>query len=231
MLLALVGIAFLVGPAPARAYTEVEVTSPAALEGRVVLRGARPEPSFLPVLKNADVCGDRVPDESLVVGSSGGVAGVVVELVGVTAGKAPLAQPAVLDNRVCAFVPRVQALQVGQSLEIRNGDPILHDAHAWLGSKTVFNLGLPEWRRVSHTFDAPGLHAIDCNVLHTWMKAWVFVADHPYVTVTDEEGRFDLEEIPPGRHDLRIWHEKLGEKRRTVTLGPDQRLDLEIGLP
>ena len=92
-------------------------------------------------------------------------------------------------------------------------------------------MGLPEWRRVSHTFVEPGLHAIDCNVLHTWMKAWIFVADHPYATVTETDGGFVLAEVPPGAYALRIWHERLGERRRAVEIEPGQRLAVELRLP
>lgn len=205
---------------PGAAYEVVRVEDPGRISGRVRLEGERPEPGFLPVLKNADVCGDRVPDEGLVVSGDGGVVGVVVELVGVTAGKALPTDRATLDNRVCAFVPRVQALAVGQGLEIFNSDPILHDAHAWLGARTIFNLGLPSWRRVTHVFSEPGLHSVDCNVLHTWMKAWVFVAEHPYVAVSGPDGRFMLDGVPAGTYELRLWHERLGETTLPVTVRP-----------
>lgn len=224
-------VACLVWATGAGAYEEIEVLSPGAIEGRVSYRGPRPEAAYLPVLKNADVCGERVPDESLRVSAEGGLAGAVVELVGVSAGKKRGRVAAVLDNRECAFVPRVQVVPVGGSLEIRNSDPILHDAHAWVGPKTIFNLGLPEWRRVSHTFEEPGLHAIDCNVLHTWMKAFVFVPNHPYATVTEDDGTFLLEDVPLGTYELRVWHETLGEKRRSVTVGADQRLGVELSFP
>lgn len=216
--------------APSLAYEEVEIESPGAIEGRVSFGGERPAPAYLPVLKNVDVCGERVVDDSLVVGPDGGLGGVVVELLGVNAGKPRDTTPAILDNQGCVFVPRVQALVVGQSVELRNSDPLLHDAHAWLGSKTVFNLGLPEWRRVSWEFTEPGLHAIDCNVLHTWMKAYVFVAEHPYVVVTREDGRFALNGVPPGAYDLRFWHEKLGTTTRRVSLGRGQVVDVDVEL-
>lgn len=217
--------------APSLAYEEVAIESPGGIQGRVSFNGKRPAPAYLPVLQNADVCGERVLDDSLVVGAEGGLRDVVVELLGVKAGKPPEPAPAILDNQACVFVPRVQALVVGQSVEIRNSDPILHDAHAWLGSKTVFNLGLPEWRRVSHEFTEPGLHAIDCNVLHTWMKAYVFVAEHPYVAVTGDDGRFLLEDVPPGAYELRFWHEKLGATKRRVTVPPGQVVETELRLP
>jgi hypothetical protein len=37
-------------------------------------------------------------------------------------------------------------------------------------------------------------------------SAWVVVAPHPYFAVTDEHGRFTLEEVPPGTYTLVVWH-------------------------
>ena len=223
-----VGVCVLLGAGPGAAYDVVSLEDPGRISGRVRLEGERPERGFLPVLKNADVCGDRVPDDGLVVSGEGGVGGVVVELAGVTSGKALPRDRATLDNRNCAFVPRVQALVVGQGLEIFNSDPILHDAHAWLGPRTIFNLGLPPWRRVTHVFSEPGLHSIDCNVLHTWMKAWVFVAEHPYVVVSGPDGGFVLDDVPPGTYDLRLWHERLGEKSVPVTVRPARSVAVDV---
>lgn len=215
----------------ARAYDEIEVRRGGAVVGRVLVRGERPGPRFLPVWKNADVCGARVPDESLRISPDGGLAGAVVEIEGIEAGKPRPQRTAELDNRRCAFVPRVQALTVGQGIEIRNSDPILHDAHAWLGARTVFNLGLPTWRRVVHVFDAPGLHSVDCNVLHAWMKAWILVSEHPYVVVTDADGRFRIDDIPAGNYGVRVWHETLGERRVHLDIRPSDSSVLEIVYP
>ncbi len=220
----------LLGAGPGAAYEVVPVEAPGRISGWVRLEGERPARGFLPVLKNADVCGDRVPDDGLVVSADGGVGGAVVELVGVTSGKPLPTGLATLDNRECAFVPRVQALAVGQGLEIVNSDPLLHDAHAWLGSRTIFNLGLPSWRRVTHVFSEPGLHSVDCNVLHTWMKAWVFVAEHPYVVVSGPDGRFVLDDVPAGTYELRLWHERLGEKRVPVTVRPARSVAVEVSM-
>ena len=210
------------------AYEEVDVLDGGTLEGQVRYRGENPGERFLPVLKNRDVCGDRVPDSSLLVSEAGGLANVIVELEGVSSGKKKPRSVQLLDNKECSFEPRVQSLVVGQSLMLANSDPILHDAHAWLGRHTVFNLGLPPWRRVEHRFDAPGIHSVDCNVLHTWMKAWVFVSEHPYVAVTDRLGRFSLAEVPPGNYRLRLWHETLGEQRTQVEIPPRARVDVSF---
>jgi hypothetical protein len=171
------------------------------------------------VYKNRDVCGDHVPDESLQVGSTGQVKNVAVVLDGILAGKAAAPTLARLDNRNCAFVPRVQTLTLGQTLELRNSDPILHDAHARLNfAETLFNLGLPVWRRVQSKLSHPGLVVVDCNVLHTWMRAYIMVTEHPYATVTDAAGRFTLDQVPAGQYTLRLWHERLGRLEAAVSV-------------
>jgi hypothetical protein len=123
----------------------------------------------------------------------------------------------------------VQTLTVGQTLELRNSDPILHDAHALLpSSDTLFNLGLPKWRHVRRTMQDTGRIVIDCNVLHTWMRAYLIVTQHPYAAITNAEGRFSLDQVPPGEYTLRLWHERLGEMTQTVSVGDKQTLSLTL---
>ena len=224
------GIFALGPPEPGDAYEEAPIDRPGRIEGRVRYPGDPPPPEFVSVSKNVDVCGERLPDQSLLVSRSSGLANAVVELRGVGRGKPRPSRTATLDNVDCAFVPRVQVLSVGQAVEIRNSDPILHDAHAWLDSRTIFNLGLPEWRRVEHTFAEPGVHEIDCNVLHTWMKAWIVVVDHPYAAVTDDEGRFAIDDVPPGTYEIVVWHERLGQRAVPVRVPPDGVASLELVL-
>jgi hypothetical protein len=223
MLMLLLFLWVLVPAALAHAYEEITVEHGGIISGQVILRGEVPAPGFLPVHKNRDVCGERVPDESLLVGPNGEVKDVAVVLDGVLAGKPAAPTLAVLDNHNCAFVPRVQTLTSGQTLELRNSDPILHDAHARSNSgETLFNLGLPVWRRVRHELHNPGLVVVDCNVLHTWMRAYIVVTEHPYSAVTDASGHFTLDQVPAGRYTLRFWHERLGKLEASVSVSAGQ---------
>ncbi len=211
------------------AYQEITVEHGGAIAGRVVFDGEAPQPRFLPVHKNRAVCGARAPDESLLVGPDGGLKNVVVVLDDIFAGKSPAVTPAVLDNKDCAFVPRVLTLTVGQALRLRNSDPILHDAHARIhGYKTLFNLGLPEWSDKTYHFEQPGRVLIDCDVLHTWMRAYVIVTEHPYTAVTDSAGSFSLQEVPPGTYTVRVWHEQLGEQTTQVAVHADRTTTLQL---
>ncbi len=221
-------ILFVIVPA-VHAYREITVQDGGSIRGQVLFDGQAPPPATLPVHKNRAVCGESVPDESLLVDAYGGLKNVVVVLDGIRAGKGNPVLPALLDNKNCAFVPRVQTIAVGQPLELRNSDFILHNVHARQnGHTTIFNLGLPYWSEKTYRFTQPGQVLIDCDVLHTWMRAHIIVTDHPYTAVTDAAGRFDINHIPPGEYGLRLWHERLGEQTQAVSVRTAQKTRVRL---
>jgi plastocyanin len=221
----------LVGDPSALAYREVAVSDGGRVVGTVrVVGDVQPLPAQ-PVYKEQQFCGNDTVDERLVVDGAGGLAGAVIHVEGIEAGRpVPKTEPVRLDNRRCAFVPHVVAASVGQTLEMRNEDPFLHDAHALLGTETLFNLALPKGRTVRHVLDRAGIAHVNCNVRHTWMHAYLFVTDDPYHTVSDGGGRFSLEGVPPGRHTIAVWHELLGSRRREVTVAPNETTTVDFAL-
>ena len=52
-----------------------------------------------------------------------------------------------------------------------------------------------------------GLVALRCNAGHVWMNAEMIVATHPYYAVTDQDGHFEITDIPPGEYEIAAWHE------------------------
>jgi len=213
-------------------YREIDVPNGGQITGVVLAAGEVPVLPPQPVFKQLDFCGSGLRDERLIVGAGGALQGAVVHLADVQAGK-PVArqQPVVLDNVKCAFVPHVASGSVGQTLEIRNADPFLHDAHAWLGTRTLFNVGILPGHTSRQPLAEAGLIHINCNVRHTWMHAYLFVADDPYVAVTGADGRFTLEGVPPGAYTLRVWHELLGGLERPVTVEPGKTATVDFALP
>jgi hypothetical protein len=212
-------------------YRETDVQNGARITGEVRVAGDVTALPPQPVFKEKDVCGTQLPDERLVLGQNGALANAVVFLVDVGAGKARrLAEPVRLDNRTCAFVPHVASATVGQTLEIHNSDPILHDAHALLGPRTLFNVAILKDRTVRQSLREAGLVRLNCNVRHTWMHAYIYVAEHPYHVVTGTDGRFVLDGVPPGEWTLRVWHELLGATDRRIRVGPGDVSTQEIVL-
>jgi len=220
---------FLVSPAVAE-YQEVVVDNGGSITGHVRVSGEVPTLPPQPVFKEHDVCGTTIRDERLVVGSGGALRDVVVRLTDVKAGKAvPRDRPLLLDNVKCAFAPHVATATVGQMLDIRNRDPFLHDAHALLGAQTLFNVAVPKGKTLRKPLAYAGLIRINCNV-HTWMHAYLFVAEHPYHTVTGEDGGFVIDGVPPGTYTLSVWHELLGSVERQVEVQSGKATTAEISL-
>jgi plastocyanin len=194
--------------------------------GRVLFRGTPPAVSAAPVTKDGATCGASQPDESLFV-TAGGVARAVIEVEG-----APRPPPvkATLDQQRCRFVPHVQAAPVGSTLQVLNGDPILHSAHGWAAHRTRFDLALASrGERAEAPLDRPGVIQVRCDV-HGWMTAYVVVTGGPSA-LSGEDGAFALRGLPAGDYTVRAWHERLGERTARVTV-PAQgagRVDFTFG--
>jgi hypothetical protein len=183
------------------------------LRGVVRLQGPPPALAPLETTKERAICGDSVPDEA-VQAAGGMLRNVVVTVKGVPA---PPPGKGVLDQRGCRYLPHVQALPVGSTLEVVNGDPTLHNVHGYLGQATAFNLAMPSKdSRLARQLKKPGLVVVRCDV-HAWMSAYVWVVDGP-AAVSGETGAFAIAQIPPGTYEVTAWHEKLGERKGTVTI-------------
>ena len=202
------------GPSPARAYEAVLVRDGGSLHGVVVFRGTAPAPALSKITRDEAVCGKQAGDQSLRVGKGGGLADVAVYLADIESGRAiDLAHAQKLDNVHCQFEPHLQTLSVGQTLVIRNSDPILHNTHASVleGAGNIFNIALPtQGKEIRKVVAKPGVQQVKCDAGHTWMNAYFLVFEHPYHTVTDADGHFALQDIPAGSYTLRAWHERLG---------------------
>jgi plastocyanin len=137
------------------------------------------------------------------------------------------AQPVVLDQQKCRYVPRVLGVQVGQQLTIKNSDPLLHNVRAEGAINEPFDVGTPvQGMEVKRTFVTREVMVpFKCNV-HSWMNAYVGVLEHPYFAVSDSTGRFSLPQLPPGDYTIEIWHERFGTQTQLVTVAAKEAKDL-----
>lgn len=191
-----------------------------------------PPGSVLKVHKERGFCGSLVPDQRVIVAPDGGLKNVVVALHGPGLGRR-IGQPDIieLDNVGCRFAPHVQAARAGSTLQLFNSDRILHDAHARMGSRTLFNDGLPRWRRITRTLHRPGVVKIICELHRAWMRAFIVVTPNPFFAVTDSRGRYAIRGIPPGVYEARFWHETLGRASRRVVVNPATEWHADVNLP
>ena len=105
------------------------------------------------------------------------------------------------------FVPHILPIVVGSVVRFPNQDPILHNAFSTSG-ENAFDVGLyAAGEGHSVTFNHAGYVRVYCNVHHS-MIGHILVLDTPYFTHPDSEGRFSLADLPAGRGDLVIWHDR-----------------------
>lgn len=128
------------------------------------------------------------------------------------------------------FVPRVVAVTVGSQVEFPNDDPIYHNVFSLSRVKT-FDLGrYPKGKSRGVRFDKPGVVKVFCQI-HSHMSATVLVFDHPWFTVPDEKGTFDLSGIAPGAHEITAWHERLGDTTLPLRVEPGRAASIDFVLP
>jgi len=200
------------------------------IEGQVRLTGTLPPPAMRATTATvAAACGEQVPDRSLTVGEQGALAQVVVSIANGAAlpAQGVTAPVTVLDQKKCTYEPAALAALAGSTLEVRNSDPVMHNVRAVAGAQSVFNVAMPlEGMTLKKPLPAaPGTVQVKCDV-HPWMHAVVRTFDHPYFASTDAQGRFRLE-VPEGSHSLVLWHSRLPEASRPLTVKAGETVRLE----
>jgi hypothetical protein len=168
---------------------------------------------------------------------------------------AKMKEPVVLDQPHCAFTPHAFVLfpkyrdpakptemkETGQTLIVKNsGDVPLHNTKLMGGDDN------PEIDKSIATKaelppmvlnPSPKEVAIKCSV-HPWMAAYARVFDHPYATVSKEDGTYEIDNVPAGAEvNVVVWHENAGyvggASGKTVTLkeGDNPPMDFEVKAP
>ncbi len=174
----------------------------AALVAAVVL--------FPGLLPSADVA-LAAGSDAVVVGkapaATRGFPSVVILQSGVAEGVDVPADPVTLDQIGMTFVPGVLVARVGQVVELRNSEDVLHNVNLFHveRDRTVVNVATPPGIVQKFTPDEPGTYIVLCNV-HPEMEGYIFVTTSPYVVVAEEDGSFELQNVPPGSYTMRVWN-------------------------
>ena len=161
--------------------------------------------------------GKRVIQEAVLTTADGGLKNAFVSLKGNFPQTPVPGKPVVLDQRGCIYAPRVIGMRVGQTLQIRNDDPLLHNVHSVSDHANNINVGqatagiVSEFRPKSEEI----MLRFRCDV-HRWMTAYVGVVSHPYFAVSGDGGTFEIANVPPGTQTIQVWHETYGMQTKTV---------------
>jgi plastocyanin len=118
------------------------------------------------------------------------------------------------------FVPHVLAVVAGTWVDFPNNDRTYHNVFS-LSKARDFNLGrYAAGKSKAVRFERPGIVRVFCDI-HSHMSAFILVFAHRYFAVTDDEGRYRLDDVPPGTYTVVVWNETVhgDPPRRTVTIG------------
>jgi hypothetical protein len=193
-------------------YQVISVTDGGTIKGAVKWSGPQPHLVKFPITKDPQICDPESAKtrdlERLIIGADGGVANTVVYLKDVSRGKAfdlPEARR-FLDQKHCRYEPHILLVPEKALLQMKSSDATLHTIH--MDGAASYNLPFPfPDQVVSRSMQSSGVVNLKCNGGHVWMNAEMFVAPHPYYAVTDEQGRFELTDVPPGEYEIVAWHE------------------------
>jgi len=134
---------------------------------------------------------------------------------------------ATLDQRNETFVPHVLAVMVGTVVDFPNSDRTYHNVFS-LSKPKRFDLGrYAAGRSKSVRFDRPGVVRVFCDI-HSHMNAFVLVFNHPFFDVTDPDGRFRIDNVPPGTYTVVGWYEGEAQTSRSVTVTANAVVDVEM---
>lgn len=170
--------------------------------------------------------------ETVIVGQDGGLANVFVHVKsGLKGWKFPEGTgEVVLDQYGCQYKPHMLGAQVGQTLIVRNSDPIMHNVHAtdMKSGRDFFNWAqAKKGMESTKTLKRASFYRVKCDV-HGWMGSHLMVVKHPFFAVTKDDGKFMFAKLPPGSYTIEAWQEKLGTQTASVTVGDGETKEVKL---
>jgi plastocyanin len=206
----------------------------ASISGKVTFDGTAPAPEKVKLSADAK-CVAKHPDglekTPIKVSSDKGLADVLVYVKNASGSYPPPSDAVMLDQNGCTYIPHVVALQVGQTLKIRNSDDTLHNIHPRPSDNEEFNIGQPkQGMEAERKFTKPELKiTVGCDV-HPWMRSYIHVLSNPFFAVTKDDGTFEIKDLPAGDYEIETVHEKLPSVTQKVSVkdGEKAKADLTV---
>lgn len=140
---------------------------------------------------------------------------------------------------LCEFAPHVGVVVNGGKFYVENHDAdpedpksakgVLHSPHGFevleARSSTLFNIplatkgdSLNKEIRMTGVGEGSIMH-LQCDQ-HEFMQAWFLPVANPYYARVNDDGTFEINNVPPGRQKVLVWHPVAGKVEATVDV-PD----------
>jgi hypothetical protein len=221
------------GTAAASDYEEVVMTNGGTLTGRITLKGPVPGPLVFPLelYPFGTYCGKnkKISDgqgnvriSEFEVSQDGGLKDVVIAVQGVSRGKPFKPVMASLEAKGCEFLPFVSIVQNHGQFTMKNEDPVLHNSQLYQAEKgnVILNVPVPPNSTDTHTINFERnkrIYKMICG-MHEFMQTWGYAVDNPYYALTDENGLFTIDGVPPGTYRVVVWRPHFKPVTRKITI-------------
>lgn len=204
-----------------------------SVSGTIKLDGVV-KPDTTSITIDQKVCGTHVP--SAVEATPNGLGDVIVWIADAKTGKQfPVTRWIALSSENCELDPRVQATVSGSTVNVFNDDKALHKL-VFIDAATgdtiqrmpFFNNGqvVASEKLAKHA----GIVEVRC-AQHPWTRAYIAAFDHPYFAVTEKDGKFAIDSLPPGKYTVNVWHEGMKQpltQQVQVDANGSAKLDLSV---
>jgi plastocyanin len=227
------------------------------IRGQFVYDGVPPAREPYSVTKEQNICsvnGEIPLQETLVVDEpTKGIKNVAIYLRDASRvhdSAKPEADPVIFDQKNCVFLTHMLGATVGETIELKNSDPTGHNTNL-IG--TGFNPSIPAGGALTYKVqkESPVPVKVVCSI-HPWMVAHMLMRENGYWAVTDDQGNFEIANVPAGEPlEFQVWHESGGAAsnglvgaspespdfkwnnrgRVTVTVQPDEVKQLNVVVP
>lgn len=219
---------------PAVSYYKVDPGTAATLTGTVYYKGKAPARKLIDITEDpacVEAHKGKAYDESLMVGKGGALENAFIYIKAGLEGKnfETPTETVVIDQQGCWFHPHIFGVQTNQPVKIVNSDPVTHNIHPVAAVNREWNHSQgPGDAPLNRKFPNPEVMIpVKCNI-HSWMRSYIGVLDHPYFAVSRADGTFSLPNLPPGTYTVAIWQEKLGPQEQQITIAPQQHATVDF---
>ncbi|MFP6675923.1 MAG: hypothetical protein VB878_12650 [Pirellulaceae bacterium] len=194
-----------------------------SFKGKFVYDGKASKPAAIKVTADPQFCGkfDLVDELVVVNPKNGGVKNVIVYLYLTSTEKPPAVHPSYakaakvvrIDNKDCRFEPHIVTMTLDQTLEIGNVDKVSHNSKLDVIDMNNISINpiIPAGKSYLHKYNVEERlpNPLSCSI-HGWMKGYILVRKSPYFAVSDEDGNFEIKDLPEGEWTFRLWQENVG---------------------
>ncbi len=226
---------------PAFAYEEINVQNGGTIKGNAIMTGKMPFPRVyhLILFPNIDMCAEVDTDNEMnrvlddfKISPTGGLKDVVITLEHVEAGKPFNKEPINILSENCKFFPDVNLIRQGETFKVDNVDAVMHNSQVYQKErgKILLNIPIPaeEVSEGKVTFKKKyKIMQMICG-MHEFMQTWGYRVQNPYYFKTDDQGNYNIGDIPPGEYIVNAWHYLMKPQKRKIKIAAGETIDLNF---